>query len=53
MELGETAFFSLKKGDSMGFQIVGDSEAEEKEMSFIVPKRKTELTLSKASCPLK
>jgi hypothetical protein len=51
--LGETIFFSLKKGDAMNFQIMGDADAEDKEVNYIVPKRKGELTLSKSSCSLK
>lgn len=30
MELGETIFFTLTKGDGMSFQIIKDDEAEEK-----------------------
>lgn len=41
VELGETIFFTLKKGDAMSFQIAKDEEAEEKESSFIVSKRTT------------
>jgi hypothetical protein len=53
VELGEAVFFSLKKGEKVSFKVLEDDEAEATESFYLVPRRNSELNLSKSTCSAK
>lgn len=53
VELGESSYFNLKKGEKLSYKIEGDADAGDEEKIYIVRKKQEEINVSQAECKAK